>query len=65
MIGGFEACQLPDFSTQSISGYILYDSTVAGIDNATQFIFSSQDGEFDALNNWTNLLQSIATLEAS
>ena len=65
VIGGFEACQLPDFSTQSISRYILYNSTDAGIDKATQFSFSSQDGEFDALNNWTNLLQSIATLEAS
>lgn len=63
--GGLEACQLPDFSTQSSGRYIFYNATVDGIGNGAQFTFSSQDGEFDALNNWTNLFESIATLEAS
>lgn len=45
VVGGLEVCQLPDFSTQSTNRYILYNSTVSGIGNGAQFIFSSQDSQ--------------------
>ena len=65
VVGGVEACKLPDFSAQSMSRYIFYNSTVFGIGNGAQFTFSSQNGDFSALNNWTNLVDNIATLQAS
>ena len=65
VVGGVEACKLPDFSAQSMSRYIFYNSAVFGIGNGAQFTFSSQNGDFSALNNWTNLVDNIATLQAS
>ena len=65
VVGGVEACKLPDFSTQSSSRYISYKSNIFGIGNGAQFNFLSQNGDFSALNNWTNLVDNIATLQAS
>ena len=61
---GIDSCQLPDFATQSSSRYVFYRAIVNGVDSGAQFTFFSDDGEFPALNEWTNLLKGLSDLEA-
>ena len=61
---GVDSCQLPDFTTQSSSRYVFYRSVGNGIDSGAQFTFFADNGEFPALNEWTNLVKGLSDLEA-
>lgn len=60
-----DSCQLPDFDEQASSRYVFYNSMVNGVDSGAQFTFSPDGGDFPALNNWVNLVDSIGTLVTS
>ena len=57
-----DSCKLPNFSEQSTGRYVFYRSIFNGVDSGAQFIFSSQAGDFPALNDWTNLVVNIGSL---
>ncbi|MDC1514246.1 hypothetical protein N8456_09150 [Porticoccaceae bacterium] len=57
-----DSCKLPNFSEQSSGRYVFYRSIFNGVDSGAQFIFSSQAGDFPALNDWTNLVVNIGSL---
>ncbi|UVW36133.1 hypothetical protein NYF23_05845 [SAR92 clade bacterium H455] len=61
-VASVDSCKLPDFAEQSSGRYVFYRSIFNGVDSGAQFVFSSQAGDFPALNDWTNLVDNFASL---
>lgn len=61
-VASIDSCKLPNFSEQSTGRYVFYRSIFNGVDSGAQFTFSSQSSDFPALNDWTNLVDNIASL---